>query len=121
MAAAETPSWYLTVAEIKQFYASIGYSGELADQAVERLTGPAAAEYSWTAYLTRDNAAGGIEEAIDGDHYCFFDVLVTRMLEEQGLISRDQADIARQELMAAARDFASAIARLRNARRVLKR
>lgn len=116
-----TPAWFLTVAEIRQFYESLGFGAALADQAVERLTGPAAAEYSWTAYLMRDNAAGGIEEAIDGDHYCFFDILVTRMLEASGDLSRDEADAARREFMLAAMSFTSAIRHLQVGRRLLKR
>jgi hypothetical protein len=115
------PSSYLTVAEIRQFYAGLGFSRELADQAVERLTGRPASEYSWTEYLTRDNAAGGIEESIDGAHYAFFDILVSRMLEEAGELTPEEADAARLEFVQAAHAFTLAIRHLQVGRSLLKR
>lgn len=114
------PDWYLTVTEIRFFYEALGFDAAVIDQAVERLTGPAAAEYSWTAYLDRDNAAGGIEEMIDGAHYSFFDILVTRMLEARGELSPEDAEAARLEFIQAAHATAAAIRHFQAGRRLLK-
>lgn len=112
----EVPAWYLTEAEARQFYEAVGLA-DLADEGIHRLTGPAAAEYSWTAYLLRDNARGGIEEMLDGVHYALFDILRLRALER---LSADEAELAGLELVAAAKAAALALRHFQNAQRLLK-